>query len=68
MRFNLQTCRWRASSVGFGYSDAPVADKFDYTLDNLAAHAAMRVEAEPPERDSFGVDRYSGVIYFRLNP
>ena len=24
--------------VGFGYSDAPDADKFDYTFDNLAAH------------------------------
>jgi len=24
--------------VGFGYSDAPGADKFDYTFDNLAAH------------------------------
>ena len=24
--------------VGFGYSDAPNSDKFDYTFDNLAAH------------------------------
>ena len=24
--------------VGFGYSDAPSAEKFDYTFDNLAAH------------------------------
>jgi len=24
--------------VGFGYSDAPDADKFDYTFDNLAVH------------------------------
>jgi pimeloyl-ACP methyl ester carboxylesterase len=24
--------------VGFGYSDAPDADKFEYTFDNLAAH------------------------------
>jgi pimeloyl-ACP methyl ester carboxylesterase len=24
--------------VGFGYSDAPSADKFEYTFDNLAAH------------------------------
>jgi pimeloyl-ACP methyl ester carboxylesterase len=24
--------------VGFGYSDAPDAGKFDYTFDNLAAH------------------------------
>src|SRR6266853_1013596 len=24
--------------LGFGYSDAPDADKFDYTFDNLAAH------------------------------
>jgi pimeloyl-ACP methyl ester carboxylesterase len=24
--------------IGFGYSDAPAADNFDYTFDNLAAH------------------------------
>jgi pimeloyl-ACP methyl ester carboxylesterase len=24
--------------IGFGYSDAPDADKFEYTFDNLAAH------------------------------
>jgi pimeloyl-ACP methyl ester carboxylesterase len=24
--------------IGFGYSDAPTADKFEYTFDNLAAH------------------------------
>src|ERR1700710_187804 len=24
--------------IGFGYSDAPAADDFEYTFDNLAAH------------------------------
>jgi hypothetical protein len=36
--------------------------------DDVKVIAAMRVDAEPPEGDSFGVDRYSGVICFRLNP
>jgi pimeloyl-ACP methyl ester carboxylesterase len=28
----------RALHIGFGYSDAPSADEFEYTFDNLAAH------------------------------
>jgi hypothetical protein len=36
--------------------------------DDVKVIAAMRVEAEPPEGDSFGVDPYSGVICFKLNP
>jgi pimeloyl-ACP methyl ester carboxylesterase len=27
--------------IGFGYSDAPSADNFEYTFDNLAAHVEM---------------------------
>jgi pimeloyl-ACP methyl ester carboxylesterase len=52
--------------VGFGHSDAPPRDDFQYTFDNLAAHVAGLINALRLESYILYMQDYGGPIGFRL--
>jgi pimeloyl-ACP methyl ester carboxylesterase len=52
--------------VGFGQSEAPAADAFDYTFDNLAAHVAGLVEQLGLASYILYMHDYGGPVGFRL--
>lgn len=52
--------------IGFGQSDAPAADAFDYTFDNLADHVAKLVEQIGLTSYVLYMQDYGGPIGFRL--
>jgi len=52
---------------GFGYSDAPDADKFDYTFDNLAAHVEeLLFGALGLQKFSIYVQDYGAPVGYRI--
>jgi pimeloyl-ACP methyl ester carboxylesterase len=52
---------------GFGYSDAPDADKFEYTFDNLAAHVEeLLFGALGLQKFSIYVQDYGAPVGFRI--
>ncbi len=52
--------------VGFGHSDAPSRDDFDYNFDNLAGHVAGLTEALGLESYILYMQDYGGPVGFRL--
>ncbi len=52
--------------IGFGHSEAPPRDRFDYTFDNLAAHVAGLVDVLGLTSYSLYMQDYGGPIGFRL--
>jgi len=52
--------------IGFGHSDAPPHDAFDYTFDNLAAHVAGLVDVLGLTSYVLYMQDYGGPIGFRL--
>jgi len=51
---------------GFGYSDAPAADKFEYTFDHLAKIVDRFLEEKGIERYSLYIQDYGSPVGFRL--
>jgi pimeloyl-ACP methyl ester carboxylesterase len=51
---------------GFGYSDAPAAERFDYTFDHLAKIVDRFLEQKGIERYSIYIQDYGSPIGFRL--
>ncbi|MDA2894617.1 alpha/beta hydrolase [Mycolicibacterium sp. BiH015] len=52
--------------LGFGYSDAPSADEFDYTFDALAAHVAGLLDQLGVSRYAIYVQDYGAPVGWRL--
>jgi pimeloyl-ACP methyl ester carboxylesterase len=52
--------------VGFGHSDAPSREAFDYTFDNLAAHVAGLVDVLGLTSYVLYMQDYGGPVGFRL--
>lgn len=52
--------------LGFGYSDAPTVDDFDYTFDALAAHVAGLLEQLGVARYAIYVQDYGAPVGWRL--
>jgi pimeloyl-ACP methyl ester carboxylesterase len=52
--------------IGFGYSDAPSADQFDYTFDNLAQKTRFLLDQLGVSRAIFYMQDYGGPIGMRL--
>lgn len=52
--------------IGFGHSDAPPRDAFDYTFDNLAAHVAGLVDVLGLTSYVLYMQDYGGPVGFRL--
>lgn len=52
--------------IGFGYSDAPSADQFDYTFDNLADKTRYLLDQLGVSRAIFYMQDYGGPIGLRL--
>lgn len=52
--------------IGFGQSDAPAADTFDYTFDNLTAHVAGLIEQLGLTSYILYMQDYGGPVGFRL--
>ena len=52
--------------VGFGHSDAPSRDNFNYTFDNLAAHVAGLVDVLGLTSYILYMQDYGGPVGFRL--
>lgn len=52
--------------IGFGHTDAPSRDKFEYTFDNLAAHVAGLVDVLGLKDYILYMQDYGGPIGFRL--
>jgi pimeloyl-ACP methyl ester carboxylesterase len=52
--------------VGFGHSDAPSREDFDYTFDNLAAHVAGLVDVLGLTSYILYMQDYGGPVGFRL--
>src|ERR1700744_938055 len=52
--------------IGFGHSDAPSRDAFDYTFDNLAAHVAGLVDVLGLKSYILYMQDYGGPVGFRL--
>lgn len=52
--------------LGFGYSDAPSVDEFDYTFDALAAHVAGLLHQLGVERYAIYVQDYGAPVGWRL--
>lgn len=52
--------------IGFGHSDAPSRDEFDYTFDNLAAQVAGLVDVLGLDSYLLYMQDYGGPIGFRL--
>jgi pimeloyl-ACP methyl ester carboxylesterase len=53
--------------IGFGYSDAPAANKFDYTFDNLAAHVEkLLFDVLGLKKFSIYVQDYGAPVGYRI--
>ncbi|OAN36232.1 alpha/beta fold hydrolase [Mycolicibacterium iranicum] len=52
--------------LGFGYSDAPAVDEFDYTFDALAAHVAGLLDQLGVVRYAIYVQDYGAPVGWRL--
>lgn len=52
--------------IGFGHSDAPPHDEFDYTFDNLAAHVSGLVDVLGLTSYILYMQDYGGPVGFRL--
>ena len=52
--------------VGFGYSDAPSAEKFDYTFDSLTAHVTGLIDQLGLTSYILYMQDYGGPIGFRI--
>ncbi|SNT60668.1 Pimeloyl-ACP methyl ester carboxylesterase [Asanoa hainanensis] len=52
--------------IGFGFSDAPSVDEFDYTFDNLTSHTTELLNQLGIERYAFYVHDYGAPIGWRL--
>lgn len=51
---------------GFGYSDAPAAEKFDYTFDRLAGIVQLFLEQKEIAKYSIYIQDYGSPVGFRL--
>lgn len=52
--------------IGFGHSDAPLRDEFDYTFDNLTAHVSGLIDALELDSYILYMQDYGGPVGFRL--
>jgi pimeloyl-ACP methyl ester carboxylesterase len=52
--------------IGFGYSDAPAADAFAYTFDNLTAHVTGLIDHLGLESYLLYMQDYGGPVGFRI--
>ena len=52
--------------IGFGHSDAPSAEAFDYTFDNLARHVAGLIDALGLKSYVLYMQDYGGPVGFRI--